>query len=127
MGRKQSYETRLKISETCKKKGIGKWMLGRKHSEEQLKRMSESNIGKHSIKRPDITGEKHHYWKGDKVSYRNLHRWVESKLGKAHLCENNSSHKSTRYHWANISHEYKRDLADWKQLCPSCNGRDIQK
>ena len=120
----QTEETRRKISESCKKHGIGKWMLGRKHPPEQLKKMSESNIGKHSIKRPDMIGEKHHMWKGDKVSYRSLHKWVERSLGKAYMCENDKSHISTRYHWANISHEYKRDLSDWKQLCPSCNCKD---
>ena len=30
MGRKQSLETRKKISESAKKVGVGKWMLGRK-------------------------------------------------------------------------------------------------
>ena len=26
-----------------------------------------------------------------------------------------------RYHWANISGEYKRDLTDYKRLCVSCH------
>lgn len=72
-------------------------------------------------KRPDMTGEKNWLWMGDKVSYRALHSWVERKMGKASKCENDKNHQSTRYHWANISKKYKRDLSDWKQLCPSCN------
>ena len=75
-------------------------------------------------KRLDITGENHWFWKKTGVSYRTLHKWVERKLGKANHCEKNKNHISTRYHWANISKEYKRDLNDWTQLCPSCNCKD---
>lgn len=124
MGRIQTEETRKKISESCKRVGVGKWMTGTKHTQDQLRKMSQSNKGKHFIKRPDVEGELNQNWKGDSVSYRSLHKWVARKLGKANRCENNPLHKSTRYHWANISHEYKRDLSDWKQMCPSCNCRD---
>lgn len=75
-------------------------------------------------KRPTVLGANNVNWKGDDVSYRNLHRWVERQKGKANHCENNPFHISTRYHWANISKEYKRDLTDWMQLCPSCNLKD---
>lgn len=60
----------------------------------------------------------------NKVGYRALHEWVEKHLGKASKCSNNINHKSSRYHWANISGEYKRDLSDWHELCPSCNMND---
>src|SRR3990167_773412 len=69
----------------------------------------------------NVSGNKHHNWKGGEVGYRSLHIWVEGQAGKANHCENNSEHFSTRYHWANISGEYKRDMKDWRQLCPSCN------
>lgn len=29
--------------------------------------------------------------------------------------------KPSRYEWANISGEYKRDRSDWVMLCPSCH------
>ncbi|MCH7534344.1 MAG: hypothetical protein IH948_01105 [Bacteroidetes bacterium] len=32
--------------------------------------------------------DKHHFWKGDKVSYRTLHNWIERHRGKAIKCEN---------------------------------------
>lgn len=83
------------------------------HKEETKKKMALSHLG-----------EKNHLWKGDNVGYRTLHEWVERHLGKAIMCMKNSLHKSTRYHWANISKEYKRDLNDWIQLCPSCNCKD---
>lgn len=87
------------------------------HSEATKIKISLSRKGKG-------IGEDNAEWKGDKVSYRNLHRWVERHQGKANKCMNDQSHNSTRYHWANISKEYKRDLADFIQLCPSCNLRD---
>lgn len=66
-------------------------------------------------------GEKNCNWKGDGVGYRGLHKWVEKHLGKANHCEVDKLHKSTRYHWANKSREYKRDLTDWIQLYPKCH------
>lgn len=74
--------------------------------------------------RKNVSGENHHGWRGDNVKYRALHIWVEGQSGKANHCEKDKNHISTRYHWANISGEYKRDLADWWQLCPSCNLTD---
>jgi len=68
--------------------------------------------------------EKHGNWLGDKAKYRAVHMWIQLRLGKANKCSNNISHKSTRYHWANISGEYKRDIIDWKELCPKCNLND---
>ena len=60
----------------------------------------------------------------DLYSYTRLHLWVSRELGKAYYCSNDSAHKSTRYHWANISGEYRKSLSDWRQLCPSCNVKE---
>jgi hypothetical protein len=76
------------------------------------------------MKRLDMRGKNNSRWTGDNVSYRALHAWVQGWLGKANHCENNLIHIATRYHWSNISGEYKRDLKDWKQLCPKCNLND---
>jgi len=54
-------------------------------------------------------------------AYARLHLWVNRQLGKASICTNDPSHSSKRYHWANISGYYKKDLMDWRQLCASCN------
>lgn len=59
--------------------------------------------------------------RNNKWEYRNVHLWVEYHLGKASKCENDLSHKTTRYHWANLSGEYKRDFSDWAELCPRCH------
>lgn len=71
-----------------------------------------------------MEGDKNGSWKGEDVGYRAIHYWVVQRLGKAKRCSKDILHKSTRYHWANISHEYKRDLNDWIELCPSCNCKD---
>jgi hypothetical protein len=77
-------------------------------------RMSLAHLGK-------FTEDESWNWKGNKVGYRGLHDWVGKKLGKANHCSVNMKHIRPRYHWANKSHEYKRDLDDWIQLCPSCH------
>ena len=74
--------------------------------------------------RVDMRGKNHWFWKGDNVGYDALHDWVNRYLGKANKCSNNPSHKSPVYYWANISGEYKRELSDWRELCPKCNKND---
>lgn len=72
-----------------------------------------------------MTGKKdenHYGWKGDEVGYHGLHKWVYKKLGSPSKCEDcNLDDKNRKYHWANISQEYKRELTDWKRLCCSCH------
>lgn len=77
--------------------------------------------GKPKILKGIPIGEKNWQWKGDDVGYRNLHRWVERKLGKAIKCEFCNVKGKSRYHWASISHNAKRDLSDYIQLCVSCH------
>lgn len=64
-------------------------------------------------------GKKNGVWKGDKVGYYALHAWVKRQLGKANQCSNCSSVKNIQ--WANASHEYKRVVEDWIQLCVFCH------
>ena len=69
-------------------------------------------------------GEKHHFWKGEKVSYRSLHKWVCRYKGKPKQCSNCGKIVQNRgIHWANISGEYKRDLNDYIRLCALCHRR----
>lgn len=58
-------------------------------------------------------------WQGDMVGYSALHDWVIRKLGKAVWCEWCAS--TINVQWANASHQYKRDLYDWMQLCAKCH------
>jgi len=60
-------------------------------------------------------------YKGDLVGYGALHCWVKYHKGTAKKCEKCGSHTSVK--WANKSHEYKRDLDDWMELCQKCHMR----
>src|SRR3990167_1565072 len=84
---------------------------GRKWTEEHKEKMS---------------GKNHYAWTGDKASYSALHMWLHLHLGSAKKCETcglkqRKNGKKSYFHWANISHTYKRDLKDWKQLCVKCH------
>ncbi len=68
----------------------------------------------------NIPEEESRLWKGNEVGYNALHCWVKKHLGKAIECI--WCHKTTgRIDWANISHEYKRELNDWMMLCHKCH------
>lgn len=67
------------------------------------------------------SNEKHRFWKGDDAGYTAIHEWIRRNIGKADHCSFNPNHKSTRYHWANISGNYMRDADDYASLCPSCH------
>jgi hypothetical protein len=72
-------------------------------------------------------------WKGAAVGYHGIHSWIHRNYGKASKCEmpgckyprpkkdGRLMDKPKRYHWSNKSGEYKRDMSDWWQLCPSCH------
>ncbi len=66
-------------------------------------------------------GSRNINWKGDKVSYRALHHWVQRHYPKPELCE--CCHKKPPLDLANISGKYKRELSDWEYLCRSCHMR----
>ena len=65
--------------------------------------------------------EKSGLWTGDKVGYVGLHMWVYKHLGQPSYCAYCQSIDKKMYHWANISHCYRRDLSDWVRLCSSCH------
>lgn len=103
-GKHRSEESREKMS---------KAMMGRKHSEETKRKMCLSTKGKIGSKNPQ--------WKGDKACYVSKHRWITKHFGKARRCEFNPNHVASRYHWANISGKYTRDLNDYASMCPRCH------
>ena len=88
---------------------------------ETLKIKAPHNKG---IKNPEMSGKKHFAWKGDKVSYRALHTWVERTLNKPSKCEFCGKDELYRHkiHWANKSGNYLRDITDWFRLCAKCHG-----
>jgi len=132
-GKKMSEEQRTKIS--IAKKGTVPWNKGVPCTDEHKENISNRTTGRtawnkgvsrtwHSpteFKKGQNTGKDNYQWKDD-VSYRNLHRWVERKLGKAVKCVNCGEEKVTKnIHWSNIDHSYKRNTNDWQQLCAKCH------
>lgn len=101
---KHSEERKLEIS-------LG--LIGRPTTQKQIKSLS-SRWGEE---------DKSPLWKGDNVGYGAVHSWIRKKLGNP--CKCNSCQKdnlrSRQYHWANISHKYKRELSDWVRLCVKCH------
>jgi len=69
-----------------------------------------------------ILGSNNSQWKGDKVSYVNLHTWVKRHKPKPELCENYK--KTQPYDLANISGDYKRDIDDFKWICRYCHMKE---
>lgn len=69
------------------------------------------------VKRP--SGENHHNWKGDKVSYSGIHEWIKRKKNKLEYCEVCGSEEHVDI--ANISGEYKREVSDWRYMCKKCH------
>ena len=67
----------------------------------------------------DQKGEKNPNWKGDKVGYASLHRWISRYKPKPEFCED--CKKVKPYDLANISQEYKRDINDFEWLCRRCH------
>jgi hypothetical protein len=105
----------------CKQKYTVPLFLRAAHQATRGRKQTEEEIEKRRKSLP--CGEAHHFWKGHNVQYRSLHMWVESKLGKPHMCEvcgkDGLSHR--QYHWANLSGQYMRDLEDWLRMCVKCH------
>ena len=70
-------------------------------------------------KRRNMEGKNNPKWLGEKVKYHSLHTWVKRHRSKTEVCEICRQRKKTD--WANKSHEYKRSLSDWLELCRKCH------
>lgn len=110
-------------------------MTGKKHSEEAKLKMSLAKRGRHISpstefkkgsqawkNRKTLKGPEHPSWK-ENLSYSGIHQWISKELGKPKECWDCgfTSDNGRRFHWANISGEYKRDVNDWERLCASCH------
>lgn len=73
---------------------------------------------------PHMQDGEHPNWKGDEVGYSAIHAWIKRKLGKPSKCEECCTVEATRFEWANISGQYKRDFSDWKRLCSKCHANE---
>src|SRR6185369_17241561 len=59
------------------------------------------------------------------LSYTYIHKWVRTEKGKAsgYKCELSDETCKGKIEWSNISHEYKRDVNDFRPLCISHHRR----
>lgn len=106
--------------ETLRKIGLAS--LGRKHTPETKKKISEAGKGRTGTWNKGKRDEETSRWAGDEVGYSGVHLWLYRHYGKANHCEGlNCKNISKVFQWANISHKYKRDKTDWMQLCRSCH------
>lgn len=93
---------------------------------EELKKRNEAIKANHK----GSTGKRWKYpwdktrFNGNDKEYMAIHHWVYKTLGKARKCEHCSKEASGRQmNWANKSQEYKKEIGDWLQLCPSCHAK----
>lgn len=78
------------------------------------------------IQRNNTNGQFIDGWSGYKTCVRCNNEFL-ARSGIAKICdgckkcEHCDTKTSVRYEWANISHQYKRDLDDWMELCKKCH------
>lgn len=73
-----------------------------------------------------MEGEGHPNWKGDNVTYKPLHIWLNRHKQKRETCEICNEKKILEL--SNIDHKYTRNLEDYQWLCKSCHSKyDIKK
>jgi hypothetical protein len=98
---------RKKISQGMK--GKPSWIKGKHHSKETKAKIGFAN-----------SEERSSSWKGDKVSYSGLHKWVRSHKPKSMFCEK-CGKVTDKLDLHSINHIYRRDISKWQWLCTSCN------
>lgn len=119
-GRKQSLEHRTNNAAAQR---------GRKLSDETKAKISASKRGKpltpetrakmSALRKGTRTGEANPVWKGERVGYRAIHTWVGEHKPRTGSCT--TCGQSGKTDWANIDHEYHRDLDDYIELCVKCH------
>jgi len=98
-------EVRRKISEAMK--GNTNWRFADRGEQWKAK-----------IKAASRKGEEKAAWKGDGVSYRELHKWVRRHKGKPGKCIDCGK---PALDWSNFDGKYRRRLEDFVPRCRSCH------
>jgi len=94
--------------------------FGQEKAQKVKDNMSKGRKGKLVGKDNPMYGEKGWNWKGDKAGYAAIHYWVRAHKPKPECCED-CKKANKELELANISGEYKRDINDYKYLCPKCH------
>lgn len=113
-----------KQNPTVFKKGNIPWNVGIPCSNSQKENLRKKNSGKRLSVATEFTSERtrgsnNSKWKGDDVGYGALHCWIARHRKKENICEHCGI--KTRTEFANKSHEYKRSVHDWLELCKRCH------
>jgi hypothetical protein len=101
----------LSRGKTCSRECKGKSTIGLRVSQET------------EFKKGENLAEKHKFWKGDKVGYMALHKWIHNNWGKAGQCFR-CRVLNKKYQWANVTGVYDRNKKNWEQLCLSCHRKE---
>lgn len=119
-GRKFSKQHCQKIS--LANKGKSTWIKGKRHSEKTKLKMSNTHkkIGTGKWMKNKI-GEQANNWKKDEVGKGGVHFWIKKLLGKPKICEICKRKDKENYDWSNKDHKYRRNLEDWQRLCRRCH------
>lgn len=94
----------------CSRKCFGVSRIGTIYSEERNKKVS---LAKMDNKNPA--------WKGDKVGYKTLHKWIREHKPRIDYCEHCKKIDTKRLVLANINGKYTRDFNNYLWLCDSCH------
>lgn len=120
-GKRHSPETLAKMAESHRKRHAERRQLGLK----TRMKLSPEHKGKlmeardRWLKEHARVGAEHPNWRGDNAAYTSLHQWVTRWMPFTGVCQYCGETKRTEH--ANIDHRYRRDLADWLELCRSCH------
>lgn len=122
------------ICKRCKKKFKLKYRYGKEYLKKRLYcsrdcfRKDVANnptvFKKGHVSFLDQCGKKNCQWRGEKVGYSGLHKWVRKELGSAQVCSRCGKTKQEgRIEWANKNHLYKRKLTEWISVCCKCHAK----
>jgi len=105
----------------CSKPCANKAALGRRNSPNTEFKKGIVPKGSIIFKKGENMESDNQQWKGDKVGYSGLHRWIYKRLGKPSLCDHCGTDSAKKFEWANKSGLYTRELTDWLRLCTKCH------
>ena len=122
-----SSETLMKISMASKgrispmKGKKAPWATGENSSSKRLEVRRKLSITKIGNKNPQFRhfDELSPVYKGNEAGYHAKHKWIYDRVKKEFLCK--SCEREGFTHWANYSGNYKREIEDYLELCPTCH------